>query len=129
MSFVESCRAITAIAGADFTAAVHKFAIWSSTARVASINTTAQGPVAGIIGENVASGVAFPLIQPDGGIAKVMAGAAITAGALIASNNAGKAIAFVDSSDNVAVGVAIEAAAADGDIIAIQFYHVRTGVT
>jgi hypothetical protein len=53
-----------------------------------------------------------------GGVAKVKAGAAITAGAAVASDSAGEAITAATA--DIRLGIALETAA-DGDIISIVF--------
>lgn len=54
--------------------------------------------------------------QLDGAKLMVEAGAAIAAGAAIMSNNAGKAITAATAGSNI-LGYAVEAAAADGEMI------------
>jgi len=53
------------------------------------------------------------------GLSKVVAGAAITLGTEVISDAAGKAIATATAGDRI-LGVAEEAAAADGDVITID---------
>lgn len=53
------------------------------------------------------------------GTSKVIASAAIAIGAYVTTNNAGKAVTTTTQGDAV-IGMALEAAAADGDIIEIQ---------
>lgn len=54
----------------------------------------------------------------SGGVSKVVAGAAITKGAHVMSSSAGKAITA--TSGKTILGTALEAAGADGDIIAVN---------
>jgi len=56
----------------------------------------------------------------DEGISKVVAGAAITQGLHVTCNGSGRAAAV--GSGDVALGRALEAAGADGDIISIRAY-------
>ena len=53
------------------------------------------------------------------GTTKVVAGAAITRGAYVAADSAGKAVTNTTDKEN-AIGIALAAAAADGDIIEIM---------
>jgi hypothetical protein len=62
----------------------------------------------------------FPMVIPNGARVKVEAGASVTVGAQVASDNAGKAIAHVDTAGNYILGVALTAGGA-GDIIEILF--------
>ena len=127
MATEEKVNHITALAGADLSAALYKFGTWDSTGRIV-VAGTAQGPVAGVIDENVALGANFPLAQPDGCKKKVMAGAAIAAlGTRLATDASGRAIAWVNAAGNVDLGVNLEVAAAAGEIITIHFLHGRTG--
>ena len=125
MAVYESCRSITATAGESLTAGIYKFGIYDSSGNIV-VQTTAQGAVAGIVGMNVASGGTFPLVVPDGGRAKVIAGATVAAGAKVATDTAGKAITWVDAAGNNAVGHAVQSAVS-GDVFAIQFSLVDIG--
>lgn len=122
MSAYDGLRTISLIAGEDLSSTgLHRFGVINSSGQVVK-NTTAQGTVDVVIAEAVdAAGKVTQCIIPDGGIAKVMAGAAFSAGALISSDNVGRAITHVASVGNVVVGRAIEAAAAAGDIVKILF--------
>lgn len=126
MASYDNCGVISAVAGADLSAALYKFGVWNASQQVV-VASSAQGQVDGIIGEAVTSGQVTQLIKPDGGITKVMAGAAITAGAKVASDASGRAITYVEAVNNLCQGIAIDAAAAAGDIIRIQFSHYKTG--
>ena len=56
------------------------------------------------------------------GTSKVVASAAIAIGAYVTTTNAGKAVTTTTQGNKV-IGIALEAAAADGDIIEIQLVH------
>lgn len=56
----------------------------------------------------------------DGGISKVVAGAAVTQGDHLTVNGSGRAVTV--GSGDMAVGRALEAAGADGDIISARLY-------
>lgn len=117
MAVEENVDCISVVAGESLTAGLFKFGVYDSSGNIV-VQTTAQGAVAGVIYMNVASGGVFPLATR--GRVKVIAGAAITAGAKVATDGAGKVIAWVDAVGNNCVGFAMEAAAASGDVTAIQ---------
>lgn len=126
MATEEKVNHITAVAGADLSAALYKFGVYDSAGAIV-VNSTAQGPVDGVIDENVASGSTFPLAVADGCIKKVMLGATLsTKGALVASDASGRAIAYVEAAGNVAVGKLIDTGVS-GDICRIHFIHKKTG--
>lgn len=88
------------------------------TGQINSSGQVALGGAAaaqGVIMNAPASGEAV-LLQVAG-LAKVVAAAAITAGDIVASNAAGKVAAA--TTGQRALGIAVEAAAADGDVIQI----------
>lgn len=124
MSGYNTARQMSAVSGEDLTGDLFKFCVFNNVGRVV-VNTTAQGVVDGIIAEEVnAAGLATAVILPDGGIALVKAGGVITPGGLVASDNAGLAIALGAANGNIAVGRYIGSAnAASGDVIEIQFVH------
>lgn len=124
MAYHEKSRAITAIAGTAVTRG--RFVVIASDLE-ADHAASAQGYVDGICGMDAEAGEAFPMNVPDGGVSPVEAGAAVTAGALVATDASGRAIAWVDSAGNVAVGKALGAASAAGTLIPVQFAHKRTG--
>lgn len=64
---------------------------------------------------------------PSSGVAKCEAGAAITRGAQIASDNQGRAIAHVTTAGNYILGVALDAAANAGEIIRVQLAQHQDG--
>lgn len=116
-----------------------------STSQYLFVNVNGSGEVAVAAAGDPAIGVLQNKPSAQGrsatvrvlGVSKVEAGAAITVGARVASNASGKAVtataATVDTSDagvasdavvgsNV-LGIALEAAAADGDIIPVLLLH------
>jgi hypothetical protein len=128
MAVYSSVRLVTFVSGSLAAGHLNKFAVINSSGQ-AVLNTTAQGPVDGIFGEEITAttaGLAVPLVQPDGCIAKVVAGAAIANGALVGSDTVGRAITHVDAVDTVAVGRALQAASAAGEVISIHFMVQRS---
>lgn len=123
-AYTESARSITAIAGSTVTH--YRFVVIAADGQ-ADHAGTAQIAVDGVCGMDATVGVEFPMMVADGGVVKVAAGAAVTRGAAVATDNAGKVIAWVDAAGNVATGRALEAATAADEVIAIQFVHKETG--
>ena len=64
---------------------------------------------------------------PSGAIMKLEAGAAVTRGAQIASDNQGRAIAHVTTAGNYILGLALDAAAGAGEIIRVQLAQHQDG--
>lgn len=85
---------------------------------VGSAQARADGIAAGAA---AADGDAFAMVIPNGGLVKVTAGAAVTRGAQIASDNQGRCIDHVTTAGNYILGTALEAASAAGEIITVQF--------
>lgn len=85
--------------------------------------STAHIVVDGIAADDAAADLDdFPMQIPNGALSQAMAGAAITEGVLVATDNAGKLIAYVDSATNIAIGrLANGGDAASGDIVTFQF--------
>ncbi len=124
MASYENARHISILSGEDLTGDIYKFGVVDNTGRVV-VNTTAQGVVDCIINDEVdAAGLVVKCQVPDGGRAKVLAGGVIAAGGLVASSNAGLAVALGAANGNVAVGRYLgSSACASGDVIEIQFVH------
>ena len=100
------------IAAADLSAAQFKCVVFSATGvAVAGAGVNADGILQG---SPVAGDPANVMHQ---GTSKAVAGAAITAGAEVASDAAGKVVTAV--STDFILGKALEAAAADGEIITV----------
>ena len=82
---------------------------------------SAQGRADGVSQETQATvGDTVPMQPMDGGVVKLEAGAAVTRGSLIASDTVGRVIDHVAAVDNHALGKALDAAAAAGEIIRVQ---------
>ena len=115
MAFEGNLRTIPGVvASADLSA--HQFKFVNISATGAALITTAGGIVDGVLQDkpsalNRAASVAYS------GVSKVMAGAAVTQGARVMSNATGKAITAT-ATNNIS-GTALEAASADGNIIAV----------
>lgn len=81
-----------------------------------ALNTTSGGIVHGVL-QNKPSAAGRSANVAVYGVTKVVAGAAITKGANVMSDAAGKAITA--TATDYLRGIALEAAAADGDIISV----------
>lgn len=124
MSTYQGLRTVSRIAGSNISP--YRFVVFASGDSKYDHVGSAQGEMDGISAEGgVGDGEAFPMIVPDGGIAKVVAGAAVSVGDVIASDNQGRAITAVSGAGNFTAGKALTAADAAGDIIEIQFWKDR----
>lgn len=122
MASYDNVRTISAVADVDLSSLLYYFAKFGANGKAGDAGDITAGDVVdGIIGEAVAADDVFPLIVPDGCIAKVVAGAAIAQGASVMTAATGKAVTA--TATNNIMGVALDAAAADGDIIRIQFAY------
>ena len=122
MAFHVSARSITVEAAIDLSSFQYHFGYWTG-GQITSGTTalTAQGPVAGIIGEAVAAqGRSFGLIVPDCGIAMIKLSGTIAQDAVVATAADGRAVAFGTTAADQAWGVLLEGGVA-GDIVAMQF--------
>ena len=82
----------------------------------------AQARIDGICAESVGTvGKTFPMVVPDGCIAKVEAGGSFSVGADIASDSSGRAISAVSGVGNYTAGIARTASTGSGQIVEIQF--------
>lgn len=90
----------------------------------------AQARIDGISAEGVpADGDVFPMVVPDGCIAKVEAGGSFAVGDFVASDASGRAIAAVSAVGNFTAGIAVTASTGSGQIVEIQFIVDRDQVT
>lgn len=125
MAWYDNLRTITVEAGSAIT--IYRFVNIAADGQIDTASS-AQGNVDGIAGTSeTVVGSAVPVVVPDGGIAKVEAGAATTAGGLAATDAMGRAINYVEAANNIAVGKFVSAASAAGDIVEMQFVHKKTG--
>lgn len=90
----------------------------------------AQGEADGVAADAAALDEALPIVAMKGGsIAKVVAGAAVSALAVVGSDAEGRAIAAVSGAGNWRLGKALDAAGAAGDIIRVQLLKELDQVT
>lgn len=76
------------------------------------------------VSDDATDGEAIAIAVPNGAIVMVEAGEAITVGAAIRAGTGGKAF-VADTTNDVIVGRAVEAASGDGSIIGIQYVGYR----
>jgi hypothetical protein len=114
MATKENTQSITLLAGADLSAAQFRFVKTNSAG--AAVLAGAGEMANGAVQNDPESGQAA--LVDISGVTKVEAAAAITTGALVASDAAGKAVAA--TSDDYALGTAMETGAADR-IISVLF--------
>lgn len=85
---------------------------------------SAQAAASGVTQEaSTAQGQVLGCAVPDGAIVKVESGAAVVAGAEVASDGTGRVITIGSANGDQKLGVAKTAAGAAGEIIEIQFSH------
>lgn len=94
------------------------FLIANASTGVVTVNTTAKGDCVGVFDQqnDIATGEKCSVIT--GGRVQVQAGGTIAQGALVASNNAGKAVTFVDG---FALGRALTTGANNGYVMVKLF--------
>tara|TARA_R110000803_G_scaffold20201_6_gene52235 strand:- start:442 stop:825 length:384 start_codon:yes stop_codon:yes gene_type:complete len=117
MATFDSVKTITGIAGTAIS--IYRFVVIAADGQYDHVGT-AQIRADGVSAEAQATvGQPFGIVKQDGAIAKVESGAAITAGAQVATDNAGKVITHVTTAGNYILGVAKTASSADGEIIEV----------
>ena len=110
-------------ANADLSSHQYKFVVINSSGK-AALNTTSGGRCAGVL-ENKPNAADVPAtIVRYGAKAVVRAGDAITAGALVMSNNAG--LAITATTGGHVQGQALQAAAASGNLIEVLLDYQGT---
>lgn len=102
------------VASADLSS--HQFKFMDIGATGAALNTSAGAMCDGVL-QNKPDALGKAASVAYSGVSKVVAGAAITAGARVMSSAAGKAVTA--TATNIGLGTALEAATADGDLIAV----------
>ena len=113
MAFEQALQSISCIVNADMTSKQY-YIVKGSTTSVALCTAGVQ-PFGVLQDTPAASG--RPGKVGISGVSKVVAGAAITAGAYVSSDSSGKAVTA--ASADFALGIARTAAGADGDVISV----------
>jgi len=120
MATYEGVQTISRVAGSAIT--VYRCVAFASGDSKYDHVGSAQARMDGISAESVsAEDDVFPMVIPNGAVCKVEAGAAVSVGATVASDNVGRCITAVDSAGNWTAGIALTAASGAGEIIEIQF--------
>lgn len=107
----------TFVAAADLSAKQFYIVKLDSSSNGVALSAAATDTSIGVLQNTPASGEAATVRFL--GTSKVVAGAAITKGAYVTADSSGKGAATTTDRDN-AIGIALEAAAADGDIFEIM---------
>jgi len=102
------------VAGADLTSAQYRFVVVNSSGKV--VLAGAGAVVDGVVQNNPNTDQAAT-VWGVGSVSKVVAGAAVAQGALVASNGSGQAITAV--SGNYIAGRALQAATGAGQLIPV----------
>jgi hypothetical protein len=115
MAFDDNVGTVTLISGADYSASQYLFMTIASDGEVDPVASAGAAAVGVLYNAPNAQGVAAEIARR--GIVKVKAGAAFSPGALIMSSAAGKAVTATTGLR--ILGMAVTAAAADGDIVSV----------
>lgn len=115
MSSEQKLNCITRIAGADLSAAQYRFVEPGAGGTVTRVNAAGEA-VLGVLQNNPGSGQAAT-VALTGSRTKLVAGAALSENDDITTDNQGRAITA--ASGHRPHGIALEAAAAAGDIISV----------
>ena len=115
MSYEEKLGMISLPAASDQSANIYRFVIM--TANGFTLNTVAGGACVGVLQTNDANAVGRRGNIGVVGVSKVAAGAAVAVGANIQSDATGRAIAA--AAGDFSQGIALEAATAAGQVIAV----------
>lgn len=108
----------TYISESDYSAKQYYLAKAGSAANSCVLSSAAADRTIGVVQNNPIVGE--PATVRFLGTTKVVASAAITKGAQLTSAASGKVVATTTADEKI-IGIALEAAAADGDIIEMQF--------
>jgi len=124
MAYENALKKITGVAGADLSAKQY-YAVNYGAAGAVTLFTTAGGIPAGFLQNAPESGQSAEVaLRCAGGITKATAGAAISAGADVMVAATGKLA--TGTATNQKIGVALEAATADGDVISLLLTDTET---
>ena len=119
MATSQETRVVSVIAGEE--SVIYTFVSLQADGKYDITGATTER-MHGIAAEGgVPDGGALAMVIPNGAIAKVKAGAAITIGDAVQSDATGRAITHVSGANVFRAGIALEAATAADQIISIQF--------
>ena len=118
MSTSQISNTVSVIAGAAV--GIYRFVQLQTDGKFDQVGT-AQARMDGISAGAAAADLdVIPMVVPDGRVAKVEAGATVTAGMVAASDNVGRCIEAVSTAGNVEAGMILSGGAV-GEIIQILF--------
>lgn len=117
MSYYEKLNEITLEAGADLSAGQYHF-VKMSSGQIVLCSVIGEEAVGVLNDKPEAAGIAGKVAI--GGVVKVTAGAAVAQDALVMTNASGRAITA--TATNVALGTALSAAGADGEVISVLLF-------
>lgn len=120
MAYEENLKTLTLVAAADLSAQQYRFVNLDGTGKAALAGAGAEA-VGVLQNKPVANAEATVADIGGGGTSKVVAGAAIAAGARVASDASGRAVTA--GVGNAILGRARVAAAAAGEIIPVLLFH------
>ena len=116
MAYNESTQAVTVEAGSTIVA--NRFLVMASDGQVD--HAGAQAAADGISGDAAVADQDLPMIIPNGAIASIELGATLAAGALVASNASGQAIAHGGTGGDVCMG-RLKSGGSSGEIAELVF--------
>ncbi|MGH3378311.1 MAG: hypothetical protein ACRDP6_26670 [Actinoallomurus sp.] len=115
MSSSQAVRAISGQARSAIT--IYRFVVRDAASAQFDVVSGAQGEADGVAMESQATvGGSFPVALLDQGILKIELGTTLSAGAVVASDASGKAIAAVSGAGNYRLGKILDGGAS-GDIV------------
>jgi hypothetical protein len=121
MAHDSTLNCITVAANADLSAAQYRFVkLVNSSGEARAARADLNSRVIGVL-QNDPAVAGYAATVAIGGISKVVAGDAITAGVAVTTDSAGRAVP-VASADAFEVGIAMVTAAAAGDIIPVLLH-------
>lgn len=121
MAYADNETVISGVAGA--TVSRYRFVALQTDGKYDPVTTATFTDGVNYVDDAV-DGEAITIAVPTGAVVIVEAGEAITLGAPVRAGTAGKAF-IADTTNDVIVGKALEAASDDGSLIAIQYLGYR----
>lgn len=126
-AYTEAERTITLPAGSSLTAGQYRFVAVSASGNVNLVAASGGLQVDGVCYNKPEAGQAATVVIQ--GIAKVVAGGAITNGAAVVSDSGGAAVAAASGATNMVAGRALRAATGAGAVIPVLLAVFRPTVT
>lgn len=111
-------------ANADLSSKQYHFMRYAGEGLTNQSSNSADNAFAGVLQNKPESGE-FATVQ-RGGKQKVTAGGSISANTLITTNGSGRATAVSSGSNDLVIGITLEAASADGNVVSADIYQTPT---